>query len=150
MMELTKANIDVGQVGEWEDPNTWQCTMQFFESKEEAEQVKQQLLNDYEKARKFDEIKDGTLGFIRAFNWLDKNKSIFLPTPNTPEPETPQPRKDQNQKLRELIEELTDGDFQTITRAFGTSGIYTSIQLVRILDIFNRLQNLLEGNKNEN
>jgi len=55
-----------------------------------------------EKAKKFDEIKDGTLGFIRAFNWLDKNKSIFLPTPNTPEPETPQPRK--NQKLRELIE----------------------------------------------
>lgn len=56
----------------------------------------------------------------------------------------------QNQKLRELFEELTDGDFQTITRAFGTSGIYTSIQLVRILDIFNRLQNLLEESKNEN
>jgi len=47
-----------------------------------------QLLDDYEKARKFDEIKDGTLGFIRAFNWLDKNKSIFT---------------DQN-KLQELIE----------------------------------------------
>ncbi len=61
-----------------------------------------------EKARKFDEIKDGTLGFIRAFNWLDKNKSIFLSTPNTPEPETPQPRKDRNQKLRELIEKWID------------------------------------------
>lgn len=66
--------------------------------------LKHQFQDDHEKARKYDEIKDGTLGFIRAFNWLDKNKSMFLPTPNTPEPETPQPRKDKNQKLRELIE----------------------------------------------
>jgi len=54
-----------------------------------------------------------------------------------------------NQKLRELIEELIDGDFQTVTRAFGTSGIYTSIQLIRILDIFNRLQTLLEKSKSK-
>jgi len=57
------------------------------------------------KAKKYDEMKPEAIGMIKAFNWLDKNKSIFLPTPNTPEPETPQPRKDQNQKLRERIEE---------------------------------------------
>lgn len=41
-----------------------------------------------EKARKYDEVKGGTLGFIRAFNWLDQNKSIF----------------EKERKLRERIE----------------------------------------------
>jgi len=50
-------------------------------------------------------------------------------------------------RVIDLIDELTNGDFQTITQAFGTSGIYTSIQLIRILDIFNRLQELLEDSK---
>lgn len=78
--------------------------IEWFGSSQGRENFWQQIQDDYEKARKFDEIKDGTLGFIRAFNWLDKNKSIFLSTPSTPEPETPQPRKNQNQKLRELVE----------------------------------------------
>lgn len=41
-----------------------------------------------EKSKKYDEVKDGTLGFIRAFNWLDQNKSIF----------------EKERKLRERIE----------------------------------------------
>jgi len=85
--------------------------------------------DDYEKARQWDE-------HIR----LQNNPELIKITVDY------QTMK-QSQKLRELIEELTDGDFQTITRAFGTSGIYTSIQLVRILDIFNRLEKLLEESK---
>ena len=57
-MDLTKDDIEVGQVGQWEDPNTWQCTIQYLESKEEAEKVKQQLLDDYEKARKWDTLEN--------------------------------------------------------------------------------------------
>jgi len=67
MMELTKANIDIGQVGQWEDPHTWQCTMQFFESKEEAEKVKQQLLGDYEKARQLDRFTESNLPSLMNF-----------------------------------------------------------------------------------
>jgi len=75
VIEVTKEILEKLWYGEWD------------------KELVNQILKDHGKARKFDEIKDGTLGFIRAFNWLDKNKSIFLPTPNTPEPETPQPSK---------------------------------------------------------
>lgn len=70
--------IDIAKHPRYKDPFTI----------EEGKQIKQQIIDDYEKARKYDEVKDGTLGFIRAFNWLDENKSIF----------------NQANKLRELIE----------------------------------------------
>lgn len=87
----------------------------------------------FEKARKWDDLHSGKLHLINDYTFKELTQNSM-----------------QLQKLRELIEELTNGDFQTITRAFGTSGIYTSIQLVRILDIFNRLQKLLKDSKNEN
>ena len=114
MMELTKDNLPIGFFDEIES----YYFIGKLDDRKQAEQLKHQLLDDYEKARTLEKISK-----IGA--------NIIL----------------QNQKLRGLIEELTDGDFQTITRAFGTSGIYTSIQLVRILDIFNRLEELLEESK---
>jgi len=47
-------------------------------------------------AEKYREVKDGTLGFIRAFNWLDKNEISKIP--DHPE----------NEKNRQIVKRLED------------------------------------------
>ncbi len=76
MIELTKYKIYIGWYSNDEPYSQLQILVK---NDEEGNKLKQQILDDYQKARKFDEIKDGTLGFIRAFNWLEKNEIQKIP-----------------------------------------------------------------------
>ncbi len=63
--------------------------MQFPLTKKEYTELK-------EKASKWDNLKGESIGFIKAFNWLQENEISKIPS---------HPNNIENQKLRELIED---------------------------------------------
>lgn len=66
--------------------------MQFPPTKKEYAELK-------EKANKLDNLKGESLGFIKAFNWLQENEIEKIPS---------HPNNRENRKLRDLVEKKMD------------------------------------------
>ncbi len=106
MIEIKEEDVEISQ-DSWLDgcnDKIW-WIMKRCDSKEEAEQLKQQILQDHEDAKKLKTINKESIGFMKAFNWLQENEISKIP--DHPE----------NEKNRQIIKKLTELHFGVLLQS---------------------------------